>query len=202
MNDDADAMQVIFAKRGRIETDRANKQILLHLYDGRLEQRNPEAANEFLKINRATMEEATFAISLKELYEKNKKRKGIGSMTVGELLDRLESDGDTGLSERDAKTLAAQRSSAKTEIQKRFSFSLASLAFALIGVPLAITAHRKETSIGFLLSLVIAFVYFLFIIVADTVKEKPEFRPELLVWLPNVVFIGLGLAMFYRLNRR
>jgi lipopolysaccharide export LptBFGC system permease protein LptF len=121
---------------------------------------------------------------------------------VGELLDRLEIDAAGPLSERDAKTLAAQRSSAKTEIQKRFSFSLASLAFALIAVPLAITAHRKETSIGFLFSLVVAFVYFLFIIIADTVKERPEFRPELLVWLPNVLFIGLGLGMFYRLNRK
>lgn len=199
MNEDDDAMQVIFAKRGRIETDRANKQLLLHLYDGRLEQRNAEAPGEYLKINRATMEEATFAISLKELYEKNKKRKGMGSMTVGELLDRLDTDAP---GEHDAKKLAAQRSSAKTEIQKRFSFSLASLAFALIAVPLAITAHRKETSIGFLFSLIVAFVYFLFIIIADTVKEKPEFHPELLVWLPNVLFIALGLAMFYRLHRR
>jgi lipopolysaccharide export system permease protein len=202
MNDDDDAMQVVFAKRGRIETDRAQKQLLLHIYDGRLEQRNAEAPNEFLKINRATMDEATFAISLKELYEKNKKRKGMGSMTVGELLDRLETDNGTSLTERDAKTLAAQRSSAKTEIQKRFSFSLASLAFGLIAVPLAITAHRKETSIGFLLSLIVAFVYFLFIIIADTVKERPEFRPELLVWLPNVLFIALGLGMFSRLHRR
>jgi lipopolysaccharide export system permease protein len=195
LNDDDDAMQVIFAKRGRIETDRAHKQLLLHIYEGRLEQRNAEAPNEFLKINRATMDEATFAISLTELHEKNKKRKGMSSMTVGELLDRLGSPGA-------ATDNAAQRSSAKTEIQKRFSFSLASLAFALIAVPLAITAHRKETSIGFLLSLIVAFVYFLFIIIADTVKEKPEFRPELLVWLPNVLFIALGLGLFSRLHRR
>jgi LPS export ABC transporter permease LptF len=202
MNDDDDAMQVIFAKRGRIETDRANKQLLLRVSDGRLEQRNAEAPDEFLKINRATMEEFTFSIPLAELYEKNKKRKGMSSMTVGELLDRIETTDGAALSERDAKTLAAQRSSAKTEIQKRFSFSLASLAFALIAVPLAITAHRKETSIGFLLSLVVAFVYFLFIIIADTVKERPDFHPELLVWLPNVLFIALGLGMFFRLHRR
>lgn len=202
MNDDDDAMQVIFAKRGRIETDRAQKQLLLHIYDGRLEQRNAQAPDEFLKIARATMDEATFAISLRELYEKNKKRKGMSSMTVGELLNRLETDHESALSERDSKAQAAQRSSAKTEIQKRFSFSLASLAFALIGVPLAITAHRKETSIGFLLSLVVAFVYFLFIIIADTVKERPDFHPELLVWLPNLLFMTLGLGMFHRLNRR
>jgi len=202
MNNEDDAMQVIAAKRGRLSTDRNGRQILLHLYEGRLEQRNAAAPNEFLKVNRATMDEATFAISLKALYEKNRKRKGMSSMTVGELIDRLDGAPEAALSERDARARAAQRSSAKTEIQKRFSFSLASLAFALIAVPLAITAHRKETSIGFLFSLVVAFIYFLFIIIADTVKEKPEFRPELLVWLPNVLFIGIGLWMFHRLQRR
>jgi lipopolysaccharide export system permease protein len=202
LNKDSDAMQVVFAQRGRIETDRANKQILLHIYDGRLEQRNEDSPNEFIKINRATMQESTFAISLVELYEKNKKRKGMSGMTAGELLDRLNSDAREATTAKDAKTLAADRSSTRTEINKRFSFSLASFAFALIGVPLAITAHRKETSIGFLLSLVVAFVYFLFIIIADTVKEKPELHPEWLIWAPNVLFIGLGLWLFFRLSRR
>jgi lipopolysaccharide export system permease protein len=87
-------------------------------------------------------------------------------------------------------------------VSKRFSFSLASLAFGLIGVPLAITAQRRETSIGFLLSLIVAFVYFIMIITADTFKNSPKAHPELLVWVPNVVFIGLGLYMFYKLSRR
>ena len=70
------------------------------------------------------------------------------------------------------------------------------------GVPLAITAQRRETSIGFLLSLIIAFVYFLFIIIADSFKNSPRAHPELLVWIPNVLFIGLGTYMFYKLSRR
>ena len=202
MSESSEPMQVVVAKRGEIDTDRVNKQLLLHIYEGRLEQRDAGHPADILKIHRATMQESTFAISLVELYEKNKKRKGFSSMTAGELLDRLDTAAKGAASARDAKTHAAERSSAKTEINKRFSFSLASFAFALIGVPLAITAHRKETSIGFLLSLVIAFVYFLFIIVADTVKANPKMHPELLIWLPNVLFIGLGTILFYRLSRR
>ena len=80
--------------------------------------------------------------------------------------------------------------------------SLASLAFALIGVPLAITAHRKETSAGFVLSLAVAFVYFFFIILADTVHNNPKAHPEFLVWTPNVLFMALGIWLFYRLSRR
>ena len=87
-------------------------------------------------------------------------------------------------------------------MNKRFSLSMASFAFALIGVPLAITAHRKETSVGFMLSLGVAFVYFFFIILADTVRNNPKFYPELLVWLPNVLFVGLGVRLFYKLSRQ
>ena len=62
---------------------------------------------------------------------------------------------------------------ATVELHKRFAASLACVAFALIAVPLGITAHRKETSVGFALSLVIAFTYFFFIIMADTFRETP-----------------------------
>jgi lipopolysaccharide export system permease protein len=93
-------------------------------------------------------------------------------------------------------------SAIKTEANKRFSFSLASFAFCLIAVPLAITAHRKETSVGFLFSLIVAFVYFFFMVMVDTVRSYPKFHPELLIWLPNVVFISLGAYLFYRMSRR
>ena len=76
-------------------------------------------------------------------------------------------------------------------MSKRFSFSLASFAFALIGVPLAITAHRKETSVGFLLSLGVAVIYFFFIIIANSVRENPNGILRLM-WLPNVLCIGFG----------
>ncbi len=55
---------------------------------------------------------------------------------------------------------------------------------------------------GFLIGLVVAFFYFLFVIVADTLRSNPAVRPELLVWVPNVLFIGLGIVMFRRLARQ
>ncbi len=114
------------------------------------------------------------------------------------MLSRLNTDE----ADQTPKEKAAARTAALTEVNKRFSFSLASFAFALVAVPLAITAHRRETSIGFLLSLLVAFVYFLFINIADTMKNNPRAHPEMLVWSPNVFFIGIGLVLFYRLSRR
>ena len=69
-------------------------------------------------------------------------------------------------------------------------------------MPLGVTAHRRETSIGFAMGLIIAVSYFLFIIIGDTLRGNPNVHPELLVWAPNVLFIVLGAFLFRRLPRQ
>ena len=188
LSPDLKPMSVMYARRGSLETDLENKQMLMHLKDARFEKRDEDEPDDLIKIKQGIiMESTTFPISLQELYEKNKKRESISGMTFTQLREKMDTDATSAL---------------KTEVSKRFSFSLASLAFALIGVPLAITAHRRETSIGFGLSLAIAFVYFFIIIMVDTVRNDPKWHPEFLIWSPNVLFIGLGAWMFYRLSRK
>jgi LPS export ABC transporter permease LptF len=203
LSDEYEPMKVVFAKRGLLETDHEHNQLLLHLMDARLEQRDDQEPQNLLKVKQGiTARETTFPISLKELYDRNRKRSGFSAMTVAQLQERLGQERDRKLSTEDAKKEAALRSAAKTEVSKRFSFAMASFAFGLMGVPLAITAQRKETSIGFMLSLIVAFVYFFFIILADTVRNNPKWHPEFLIWSPNLVFIGLGAWLFWRLSRR
>jgi lipopolysaccharide export system permease protein len=87
-------------------------------------------------------------------------------------------------------------------MNKRFSLSLACLTFCLVGVPLGVTAQRRETSIGFALSMIIAVCYFVFIIVADSFASTPSAYPHLMMWIPNLVFMSLGAFMFIRLSRK
>ena len=91
---------------------------------------------------------------------------------------------------------------ANVEFNKRFSASLACVAFALIAIPLGITTHRKETSVGFALSLVVAFTYFFFIIMADTFRGNAAAHPSLLIWAPNLIFMTLGGFLFWRLSKK
>jgi LPS export ABC transporter permease LptF len=188
LNDDGEPARVVHAETGELQADLANKRVLLRLFDASFEQRDEAAPSDLTKIRHGiTMSEGVVPISLEELYEKNQKRRGLSQMTLNELLKGSDAD---------------HQSAARTEVSKRFSFSLASFAFGLIGVPLAITAHRRETSIGFLLSLIVAFVYFFFIIVADTLRNNPAAHPELLIWLPNLIFTALGVHLFSRLSRK
>src|SRR5690606_26418869 len=107
---------------------------------------------------------------------------------------------NTGISSVDLSPLDNKLTSAdKTELSMRYSFSLSALVFVLVGVPLGVTAQRRETSIGFALSLLVAVSYIFVIIFANTQAEKPGSYPHLLMWVPNVVFLAVGSRLFWKL---
>ena len=191
INQDLMPMKVTYARTGTLEADLPNKRILMHLFAARYQQRDEYDPFDLARMRDGiSVVEGTLPISLEELYEKEKKRGSRSMLSVEQLLEQLNND--------DPK----MRSSGRTEINKRFSFPLACIVFALVGVPLGITAHRRETSFGFAASLVIGVFYFLFIIIADTLRANAKLHPELLVWFPNVLFLVLGIWMFRRLSRQ
>jgi LPS export ABC transporter permease LptF len=191
MDDNALPIRVTYAHSGMLEADLPNRRILMHLYEARYQQRDEKSPLDLHKIRDGiNMEEGTLPISLEELYEREKKRPSRSALSIEQLLDQLKSEN------------SRERSASRTEINKRFSFPFSCVAFALIGVPLGVTAHRRETSIGFAMGLIVAVSYFLFVIIGDTLRANPKVHPELLVWFPNVLFLVLGAFLFRRLARQ
>jgi lipopolysaccharide export LptBFGC system permease protein LptF len=84
------------------------------------------------------------------------------------------------------------------EASKRLALALSCFSFALLGIPLGIRAHHKESSIGIGLSLVLLFVYYLFIILADSLLDHPAWRPDLIPWIPVLGGQLLGGFLLYR----
>ena len=134
------------------------------------------------------------AIPLDDLVKTSLLWRSLGTFQLGELFAFLRED----LENKEW----PPRTAVRTEISKRFSLALASLVFVLIAIPLGMVAQRRETSAGFALSLVVALSYFLFVALADAVKDNPAAFPYLLVWVPNLLFIGLGTFLLLRLDYR
>ena len=87
-------------------------------------------------------------------------------------------------------------------VQDKFNLSLAVFSFALIGVPLGIKVSRRETSANLTVALVLVLSYYMLTIMVKWLDRHPEYRPDLLIWLPNVLFVGLGVWLFRRIDKR
>jgi len=191
MNAQQVPVRVIYAKRGTLEVDKENQRILLRIYDARYEDRDESDVNDLRLMHYGiSVQEGVFPISLQELIAKAHSSQRPTELTLSHLQEAME--------QKEGKQLTILR----TELSKRFSNSLAVITFVLIGIPLAITAHRRETSIGIAISIGVAFTYFIFIVVADNVKGNASLHPEILVWLPNFIYLTLGGTLFFRLARR
>lgn len=80
-----------------------------------------------------------------------------------------------------------------TEGVQRASFSCACIVFALIGVPLAITARRRDTSTGFALGILVAAIYFVSLVFCELSRKVPGITPYIILWLPNVLCLIFAL---------
>ena len=81
----------------------------------------------------------------------------------------------------------------ETEGVQRASFACACLVFSLIGVPLAITARRKDTSTGFAIGILVAAVYFMALVFCELSRKSSGITPYIVLWLPNVLCVAFAI---------
>jgi len=87
------------------------------------------------------------------------------------------------------------------QIHRQAAFAFACFAFTLIGIPLAIQTQRRETSIGVALSLILMLFYYAFFVLAQSWRDQPRFYPYWIVWIPNLLYNGIGAWLLWRINR-
>ena len=196
-----DPEKIIFAESGEIRADIEQHRLILQLNNVRYEQRSDKNPNALSEIKQGiTAERTSLFIALDEKKYGKARPTKTSDLPASQLIQHIHLGHPP---EQPENTYSAkQLSEMKTDLNKRFSFALASLTFALVAVPLGITSQRKETSIGFLVSLVIAFAYFFLIIVAEWTKSQPRLHPEFLIWIPNLIFLAIGASLLKRLASR
>lgn len=175
----------------RTELGGEHPAMILEMHNALFELKSDPDPKKFTEADPYVAEFAPLDVPLDRLQERqNKFRPEI--MTFGSLFEAL----DSGELNR------GKTSSVRTEISLRMSFSMACITLGMIGIPLGITAQRRETSIGFAISLIVGIVYFLLIVIADIMRENDSVYPHFLVWLPNLLFLTLGFYLFRRLSQK
>jgi lipopolysaccharide export system permease protein len=87
-------------------------------------------------------------------------------------------------------------------VQDKINTALAVFSLALIGVPLGIKVSRRETSANLGVAVLLALGYYMMTVMVGWLDNHPEYRPDLLLWLPNAILLALGAWLFSRIDRR
>ena len=99
------------------------------------------------------------------------------------------------------KTQYVDTSKLETELYQRITVPMASLIFALVGVPLGLQPTRNSSSAGFAMSVIIIFSYYALMTMANAIGRSGALSPMLAVWIPNIVGIIAGLFLIRKASR-
>ena len=74
----------------------------------------------------------------------------------------------------------------------------ASIVFIFIGAPLSLTPVKSAKSIGMGLSIIVIFIYYIFMNFGRVLGSNGKIDPMLGAWMPNLIFLVLGLILVSR----
>ena len=196
-------VQTVHAREARLAraVSKAGEGVLrITLTDARLDTR-PAGDQTFLQPSSfATADTSTLEFPASGIFKdgENFQRK-LRWLTTQELLVAIERGWDVAAG-ADAATLERGRMVAKTQLMAHLASAFSVFSLAFLAVPLAVRVGRAETIVNAAIALAIALTYYLLTSMAGYVKD-PAYRPDLLVWLPNLVVITLGWFLLRRASR-
>lgn len=191
-----DVSDTIRADSGILTVDRENQILKIDLFEVRIEVSDPDNPGQSHYIN---ARKHPIRVDLNQLGKSSTVRKKRKFLTLSELLFVIRHpEVDLGWMRKYDQKIEHSRD--LIELSQRMCLALSPLMFVLVAIPLGITSHRKESSIGMLMSLGIMFVFYLFIILSDTFDKSPGVYPWFYPWLPIVFGQIGGLIMMKRAN--
>ena len=99
------------------------------------------------------------------------------------------------------KSQYANTNALETELYQRITVPMASLIFAIIAVPLGMQPTRTSSSMGFAISVVIIFVYYAIMTLANAIARSGAIAPMYAVWIPNVIGLIFGIFCVWRASK-
>ena len=87
------------------------------------------------------------------------------------------------------------------EFNRRIALPSACLVLVLIGIPLGLSSKKGGRGAGFVLTIVLVFIYYFISVSGVTFARNGKLPPILGVWMANIVFGLIGLLLLWRVDK-
>ncbi len=189
------------AETGQLAMDEVNNKLVLTVEHAAVEVRNDKDPESFSSgVSTSSMDRAPIDLPLTKITGERTVQKKLKWFTFPQLVAEWKRlnvvDPAVPPTEQARKKMRVQ-----ITIHEKFATAFSVLSFTLVAIPLGIKVSRKETSANLMIGVALALAYYFGSIVVGWFDNHPAWRPDLLMWLPNIAFQSLGLWMFYRVDR-
>ncbi|MBV9403794.1 MAG: LptF/LptG family permease, partial [Acidobacteriaceae bacterium] len=183
--DRGEGPRIIVAEEATPHADAANNRVILDMKGVHTTERDKEG--KVITTAAATQFQTLQAQKPEELQL----NKTVQEMDTGPLYRRVYRQ--HGLSHEDYVDAAI-------ELHQRFALPMACMLLALVGIPLGVSSRKGGKSAAFLLTVALAFLYYLGFITLIGLARKGSLPVPVAVWTPDFVFLVAGLILMARLE--
>src|SRR6266851_771707 len=179
---DPGQQSTIVARSGLVLPDENRELITLRLLDGSIFGSDPRTEG--------------FHVTSFEVYDVTVRpaahlsliTKGPKEMSFPALRERIDASRKLGKRDLDA----------EVEMARKYTVPIATLLFAVLGIALGIKPARGGQSERFVISMGLFLMYFVMMRIGQSIAETGRVEPMLAMSIPDLVFAGLAIRLFYR----
>jgi lipopolysaccharide export system permease protein len=122
------------------------------------------------------------------------KSRDYGEMNIGEALDQLEVELLSGDRQKIRKL--------QVRIQQKIALPFVCVVFGLVGAAMGTVPQRTGKGTSFGISVIVIFSYYLIFFISGAMGQAGILSPFMGAWLPNFMFLGVGVFLLMRVAKR
>jgi LPS export ABC transporter permease LptF/LPS export ABC transporter permease LptG len=183
---DAASPRITLAHEGILVAEGQDR-LHLHLKDGSTHETDPKEADKY---QISTFHETDIPIELPSSENKAEEQVPVRAIPTWALRERAAS---------------VDPVSARwylIEFHSRFALPTACLVLAMVGIPLGLSSKKAGKSGGFVLTIVLVFVYYFVSLIGVSLAKQGRVSPAFGAWLANLVFFSAALFLLWQAERR
>ena len=183
---DATNPKITLAKEGIVVSEGPDR-LHLHLLDGSAHETDPKDPSHY---QISTFQQTDIPIELPSTESKADESLPAGLMRTDALWEKA------------ARVDPVSARWYLIEFHRRFALPTACLVLALVGIPLGLSSKKSGKSGGFVLTILLVFVYYVVSLVGVSLARQGRVAPWFGAWLADLVFLALALFLLWQAERR